>query len=601
MSAKSIIISLSTMAPLIEGTYVEFSDCPSLYDRVRSLGERVDAETKIIIPVSSSSSRPSRAERVIVNGRTRMISTLDQIDIAVAAARPYWSRSKGENLRQCLNDSISEIDGVLGHFRKLLNNRQTYLRRNRIVDLTKSGDNGQEELVESPPSPAANDIDNADSMDTQPPFVESPPPPAANGIDALLPESIEVHITERSENEEKERQHVEDGAKEERAHMQEKGNVDNDGEGEAEEEWAQMHKSVFEDKSAYDIDVMMRETVSNELTRMNLTVPDLAGDAARKLTGYIRRRWQLALELSRLSEMPMSDYNKCHLTIVELRCKAKKLGLIAGKLNKKELLKRFVEHELGGEKSDYDETMEPEINQMPFQELPDYAEAMGLGTRLSTTFDTTQKPTIVLICHRYSGNPSDSVLKNSRTMQQRVKSLLQSGEILDGLASVPFHHVYRKMISLTRTLPLVGRARSDPSMEETPSSQLIKPLLTAAPGSRVVLVTMGFEGLSCNQDGLKEFFEFWQEKKGLELQILIAENAIQWRTKKKPWNPANWIGPHCGRYWALLSFKDLINSINGINDCNLAAEYLEQLRASERYRKRVDMGYIGPGRNALTG
>ena len=208
-------------------------------------------------------------------------------------------------------------------------------------------------------------------------------------------------------------------------------------------------------------------------------------------------------------------------------------------------------------------------------------------------------------------------------MQQKVKSLLQNEKILKNLTFVSFHHVYRKITSLKNKFSIIAK-KSTLSKKKNSSFklitwvfnrtesikilfliinfeilffQLITSLFNTTSSIQIIFVIMNFERLFCNENELNEFFIFWPKKKSLELQILISKNVKFWIFKSTSWNSANWIESHCDRYWAFLSFKNLIDSMNDVDNCSFAAQYVKQLRACERFRERVAMRYIK--KNAL--
>ena len=57
----------------ILGTDNYFSHCQNLYDQVQRLEDLVDTRTKVIVPIPFTSNQSLKSEKMVINGRTRMI------------------------------------------------------------------------------------------------------------------------------------------------------------------------------------------------------------------------------------------------------------------------------------------------------------------------------------------------------------------------------------------------------------------------------------------------------------------------------------------------------------------------------------------------
>lgn len=55
----------------------------------------------------------------------------------------------------------------------------------------------------------------------------------------------------------------------------------------------------------------------------------------------------------------------------------------------------------------------------------------------------------------------------------------------------------------------------------------------------IIFVLISLEALTSDKSSLREFFEWWQQQQGLNLEILIDEEKIMWETKTISWDSTN--------------------------------------------------------------
>ena len=100
-------------------------------------------------------------------------------------------------------------------------------------------------------------------------------------------------------------------------------------------------------------------------------------------------------------------------------------------------------------------------------------------------------------------------------------------------------------------------------------------LENAEKGTQIVLVSLGIDGISCNEPGWNALVKKFQHGKGLKMILLIAEDQSQWHQAKTMWSHHDWLGPIEGRLWACCDLKELLDPASHVR---LYTQILDQWR-----------------------
>ena len=80
----------------------------------------------------------------------------------------------------------------------------------------------------------------------------------------------------------------------------------------------------------------------------------------------------------------------------------------------------------------------------------------------------------------------------------------------------------------------------------------------AEQGSQMVLVVLGIDGFTCNEDVWKSFVDNFSTR--LRLILIIGEAQHQWHQSKIFWSHDDWSGPVDGRYWTVCELAQVFNA-----------------------------------------
>lgn len=167
----------------------------------------------------------------------------------------------------------------------------------------------------------------------------------------------------------------------------------------------------------------------------------------------------------------------------------------------------------------------------------------------------TRGSVLMFICSRESGR--DAVLtEKHRKHRATVERILRSGQILGQLKNATYVQAHLKNYPLMRAFPISRkRFRKGSGIYEIHSS-----LRDTEKGTQIIFVSLGIDGISCNQLGWQTFINKFQNKgpRQLEFYILFVEFRKQWNNSVIKWSTDDWFGPIEELYWTFCPLKDML-------------------------------------------
>lgn len=167
------------------------------------------------------------------------------------------------------------------------------------------------------------------------------------------------------------------------------------------------------------------------------------------------------------------------------------------------------------------------------------------------------RPALILICSRSSRSMTPKQRALFAQQHAETKRCLDNGSILGRLENATYVDVYLSGISLLKPVPLTTRYRQ--TVENGPYV-FASALESAKKGTQVVFVSMGIDGISCNEPGWNQLINKFERVNPRELQfhIVFAESYAQWHAGEILWSHHDWKGPIANRYWACCSLSLLL-------------------------------------------
>ena len=167
------------------------------------------------------------------------------------------------------------------------------------------------------------------------------------------------------------------------------------------------------------------------------------------------------------------------------------------------------------------------------------------------------RPALILICSRSSHSMTPKQRALFAQQHAETKRCLDSGSILGRLENATYVDVYLSAFPLLNPVPLTPRNRQ--SVRNGPYV-FASALESAKKGTQVVFVSMGIDGISCNEPGWNELINKFERVNPRELQfhIVFAESYAQWHAGEIMWSHHDWKGPIANRYWACCSLPLLL-------------------------------------------
>ena len=199
-----------------------------------------------------------------------------------------------------------------------------------------------------------------------------------------------------------------------------------------------------------------------------------------------------------------------------------------------------------------------------------------------------RRPMIVIICSRYSGKLGFDEQKRDETEKASIETVLRRGRVLRGLEGATYEHICMANIELTKALPIQTKGLHPGYARH----KLASILQNAKNGTQIVFVSLGLDGISSKRSGWDVLIEF-QQRKGLETKLLVAEDLAQWYKAELLWSSHDWLGPIEGRYWACCDLEKLLDPAS---DVRLYTQILEQLEKCGNGRSVREQAIESEGR-----
>lgn len=183
---------------------------------------------------------------------------------------------------------------------------------------------------------------------------------------------------------------------------------------------------------------------------------------------------------------------------------------------------------------------------------------------------TKGKQLVILNC-RHSSNAEPEKRKSDIEQFGAIQQALHQGQIMANLESAQYMNCIWTATRLGDPLPLTTF-----DLRNEYKIAFLENIEKMPKGSAVILVLLGLEGLTANQEGLRAFVRQYQH---LEFTLLIGETREQWISREVVWSNHDWSEPILERYWAAVNLKMFLAD----KDCcrlysNLAAQWVLCLR-----------------------
>ena len=186
---------------------------------------------------------------------------------------------------------------------------------------------------------------------------------------------------------------------------------------------------------------------------------------------------------------------------------------------------------------------------------------------------TTTNPVLVIIIARNSTfhRPPLKLQKEEERqfLMDQVELILRRKDVIKGIKEAEYKHFDADGCRLTYSIPisLIGVMRDDWKFD------FVSSLEQASPGTKVLIVASGVDGLPTDLSGWTLFHGKFQTRRGLDITIVFSETSDQWHKADIAWRGGDWMGPVSDRFWALCPLEDLINTQQ---DTPLASNIREQ-------------------------
>ena len=226
--------------------------------------------------------------------------------------------------------------------------------------------------------------------------------------------------------------------------------------------------------------------------------------------------------------------------------------------------------------------------------------AISDPTRPNFNIGTTNKVLIIIIV-RHSDGPQAALKaqkeEEDQTLLDSIESILKTKDIIKGIERGEYLQFKAIGCKLTDSIP-VSRLGLFP---DSWKSKFIDHLEQAQPGTKVLIVASGVDGLPTDLSGWTQFHGKFQARRGLDITIVFSETSKQWRGANIAWRGEDWMGPVCERFWALCPLEDLINTQR---DTPLASDIREQWERCRDGRVSYSQAHVvqqrpAAGRNRL--
>lgn len=160
-----------------------------------------------------------------------------------------------------------------------------------------------------------------------------------------------------------------------------------------------------------------------------------------------------------------------------------------------------------------------------------------------------EKITVIIIA-RWSSPPDDGQLLNIQEAQANIEAALKRGLIIPELRFATFQRVSFCMRA-TDKIPVACGRKVSPTGKGVFANVMSK----VEAGSRVVLVLVGLEGLSTNEEGWEEFLKHHQNKR---ISLLIGESDRQWKDIRRDLANVDWRPLEAGYHWIFCDLDALM-------------------------------------------
>ena len=137
---------------------------------------------------------------------------------------------------------------------------------------------------------------------------------------------------------------------------------------------------------------------------------------------------------------------------------------------------------------------------------------------------------IVIICSRYSGKLGFDEQKRDETEKASIETVLRRGRVLRGFEGATYEHICMANTELTKALPRQTKGLHPGYARH----KLASILQNVKNGTQIVFVSLGLDGILSKRSGWDDLIEF-QQRKGLETKLLIAEDLAQWYKAELLW------------------------------------------------------------------
>ena len=117
-------------------------------------------------------------------------------------------------------------------------------------------------------------------------------------------------------------------------------------------------------------------------------------------------------------------------------------------------------------------------------------------------------------------------LERARTLHHDICKAFRHGLIIRDAKTAKICSSYRSNSSLHLALSI-----TEPKGPARHARQFLKPFQEVPSGSTIILVSIGLDGLSCDEQSLINFFRYFHDEQGIRIRILVAEHSSQWQSK----------------------------------------------------------------------
>lgn len=214
---------------------------------------------------------------------------------------------------------------------------------------------------------------------------------------------------------------------------------------------------------------------------------------------------------------------------------------------------------------------------------------------------TTTNPVLVIIIARDSSRHKQLVklqkAEERQILMDQVELILRRKDVIKGIKEADYKHFDAGGCRLTHSIPisLIGVMRDNWKFD------FVRSLEQASPGTKVLIVACGVDGLPADLPGWRQFYEKFQIERGLDITIVFSESSKQWHEAAMDWGEEDWRGPISDKFWAMCKLEDLINIEGDIPLARNIREQWERCRDGRHGYSQASLGQQRPvtGRNSL--